>query len=201
MIIECAECGTKNQIIQPPQAGKKYRCGKCGASITFLQTTDSQDALTEIPKEKTQAEKQEEVKKARDTRAKKWVIGCLVIVTLIVVVGEITSSLIFDDNSEESSSALIDLKASVRFDGAQFIITNNGNFNWTNVKFEVNSGLLSGGYVLKASQMVAGETYTVGAMQFAKGDGERLNPFTHKVQNISIFCDTPKGNGFWVGEF
>ncbi len=41
MIIECPECGTKNTTDKPPQSGKKYRCGKCGAEIILLQTTDT----------------------------------------------------------------------------------------------------------------------------------------------------------------
>lgn len=46
MIIECPECGEKNQTSQPPQPGKRYRCGKCGAVITFLQSTDTQSEAT-----------------------------------------------------------------------------------------------------------------------------------------------------------
>jgi hypothetical protein len=42
MIIECPECGAKNQVIQPLQPGKEHRCGKCGAVITFLQTVDTE---------------------------------------------------------------------------------------------------------------------------------------------------------------
>ncbi len=42
-------------------------------------------------------------------------------------------------------------------------------------------------------------TYTVGVMQFAKGDGTRFNPFTTKPQKFTIWCDTPRGNGFWGG--
>ena len=49
--------------------------------------------------------------------------------------------------------------------------------------------------------MVAGETYTVGAMQFAKSDGEKFNPITHKPLNFSIWCDTPKGKGFYYGSW
>jgi len=41
MIIECPECGAKNSTVQPPQPNKRYRCGKCGAVITSLQTTDT----------------------------------------------------------------------------------------------------------------------------------------------------------------
>lgn len=203
MIIECPECGAKNQTTQPPQLGKTYRCGKCGASITFLQTSDTQDTLAQIPKEKTKDEKQDLWKQfgVSDKKTQKKIrLGCAVIVVLIVI-GILIDSLTLGDNTEESSSSLIDLKASVIFDGAQFIISNNDNFDWTNIKFEINSGLLTGGYILRASQMGAGETYTVGALQFAKGDGERFNPFTHKVQKNSIWCDTTKGNGFWYGEW
>ena len=49
MIIECPECGAKNQTTQPTRLGKRYRCGKCGAEITFLQTTDTQSFFTEVP--------------------------------------------------------------------------------------------------------------------------------------------------------
>ena len=105
------------------------------------------------------------------------------------------------DRGDEKEKALKPLKPSVSFTGTQFILANNDNFDWTNVKFEVNSGILKGGFVLTTQRIVAGETYTVGAMQFTKGDGTRLNPFTMKPQNLSIWCDTPKGKGFWYGEW
>lgn len=47
MIIECPECGVKNSIEKPLQPGRRYRCGKCGASITFLQTVDTQGETSE----------------------------------------------------------------------------------------------------------------------------------------------------------
>lgn len=102
-----------------------------------------------------------------------------------------------------SSSTLeyVDLNASVKFTETQFIITNRDNFDWTNVELDVNSGIVKSGYVLKTQRMKAGEVYTVGAMQFAKGDGTRLNPFTTKVLNLSISCDTPGGHGFWKGSY
>lgn len=133
--------------------------------------------------------------------------GCLTLLGIIflflILIGVIIAL-----QSEESkkpsprtSSATIDLEASVRFDGSQFIITNQDSFDWTTVKLEVNSGLLTGGYVLKVKRLEAGHTYTVGALQFAKGDGTRLNPFTTKPQKFSIWCDVPRGKGFWYGEF
>jgi len=49
MIIECPECGTKNSTLEPPKPGRKYRCGQCGAAITFLQAADAQDDITYVP--------------------------------------------------------------------------------------------------------------------------------------------------------
>lgn len=49
MIIECPECGTKNQTLQPPQLGKRYRCGKCcRATITFLETIDTPNETPDL---------------------------------------------------------------------------------------------------------------------------------------------------------
>ncbi|MFC2047908.1 hypothetical protein ACFLSK_00585 [Chloroflexota bacterium] len=46
MIIECPECGAKNQITQPTQLSKRYRSGKCGEVMTFLETVDVPSATT-----------------------------------------------------------------------------------------------------------------------------------------------------------
>ena len=52
MIIECTDCGAENEVIRLPQPGKRYRCGKCGASITFAEAIDAQANLEEVPKKK-----------------------------------------------------------------------------------------------------------------------------------------------------
>ncbi len=49
MIIECPECGTKNSTLEPPKPGRRYRCGQCGAVITFLKAADAQDDTTYVP--------------------------------------------------------------------------------------------------------------------------------------------------------
>jgi len=93
MIIECPECGAKNQTSQPPQPSKRYRCGKCGATITFLQTTDTQDTLAEIPKEKTRPEEREEAKKGKISMKRIGIgVGCGFIA--IIVIGNILIGLL-----------------------------------------------------------------------------------------------------------
>ena len=90
------------------------------------------------------------------------------------------------------------MDAAIIFTGTQFIITNKNDYDWTNVKMEINSGIIRSGYVLRANRIAAGRTYTVGASQFAKSDGERFNPFSHKLMNVTITCDDW---GFYYGEW
>ena len=100
-------------------------------------------------------------------------------------------------NSDEST--IPELNANVFFDGAQFVITNNDTFDWTNVEMELNYEGLKSGYTYNYHLIEAGYTYTVGALQFAKGDGTRFNPFTMKPRKFSIRCDTPGGRSSWYG--
>jgi hypothetical protein len=93
------------------------------------------------------------------------------------------------------------LSAAVRFTGTQFVITNNDAFNWSNCKLEINSGIVRGGYELRAPLVAARSTSTIGASQFAKSDGERFNPFSMKPNSFSIACDTPRGRGYSFGEW
>jgi len=46
MIIECPECGTKNIIDKPLEPDRSYSCGKCGATLTFLQTVNAVQETT-----------------------------------------------------------------------------------------------------------------------------------------------------------
>jgi hypothetical protein len=78
-----------------------------------------------------------------------------------------------------TSTTRMDFKASVKFTGTQFIISNLDDSDCIGSKMEINSGLLSGGYVLEGYTLETGKTYTVGALQFAKGE-KRLNPLEVK---------------------
>jgi len=95
-------------------------------------------------------------------------------------------------SSDDGNSSTTDLNASVSFTGTQFVIKNNDNFDYTNAKLEVNDD-----YVLKGYTIKAGETYTVGMMQFADDDGNRFD-MMKKPQKFSIWCDLSNGkNGFY----
>ena len=131
---------------------------------------------------------------------KNLAIGCLGLIVLIVFVMWTCGVFESEKKSEVPDKPLyVDLNASVRFMGTQFVITNYDNFNWENAQLEINPGLLKSGYKLNVGLMSAGNAYTVGALQFAKPDGTRFNPILIKAQSISIYCDTPKGKGYYHG--
>jgi len=94
-----------------------------------------------------------------------------------------------DDDGESST---VDLNASVSFSGTQFVIKNKNTFDYKNAKLEVN-----GDYTLKGFDIKAGETYTVGIMQFADEKGNRFT-LMQKPQKFTIWCDLENGeNGFY----
>ena len=127
--------------------------------------------------------------------------GCLIVIVVVLIVGLYIIFAPSEKQKAPSKPLYVSLNASVQFTGTQFIITNNDSFEWRNIKLEINSKILKSGYKLTAYIMTAGQTYTVGAMQFAKSDGTRFNPFSMKVQSIDIYCDTPKGEASYHGSW
>ena len=139
-------------------------------------------------------------KKIEGEKTAKGILGCFGFIVAVAVVIGLWAWLSGDGDSPRTPApSRIDLKASVVFNQRQFVISNRDSFDWTNVGLEINYGLISSGYQLKVSRIAAGQTYTVGAMQFAKSDGTRFNPLTTKAQRLFISCDTPKGNGSYFG--
>ena len=94
----------------------------------------------------------------------------------------------------------VDLNAYVKFIGWQVVIKNRDDFDWKNVKLEINSGFFKSAFTKKVPLVLQGQTYTVGAAEFAKPDGTRFNPFTTKCQDFTIWCDISGGRrGLYVG--
>jgi len=127
-------------------------------------------------------------------------MGCLGFIILVIIVYFIMFS--GDNGEDEEETSYISLNASVKFTETHFIIENNDNFDWLNVKMDINGGFLKRGFILDINTIEAGESYTIGASQFAKRDGTRFNPFIYKPQKFDISCNTPEGkNAFWHGSW
>ena len=130
---------------------------------------------------------------ADDAKKKKeQAIGCAVLLAIGLAIFLYSS--LFSKKEPDKPPAQINAK--VNFTGTQFVISNLDSFDWQNVKMEVNET-----FKLDEPRMTAGQTHTVGAMQFAKTDGTRFNPLSMKTQKFSICADTPNGLACYVGEW
>ena len=219
MKIKCPLCDSENE------EGSKF-CKNCNEPLVKFKTpnaienpyikieeedqpfeliSNEEDEEDEEDKIRNKIEKEEKIRAEVKSKIEKEKnksslgMGCLGFLVLVIIVYFIMFNP-FSSQEKETQPSSIYLDASVRFTGTQFIIENNDNFDWLNVKMEVNGSILKGGFILETDRMKAGETYTVGALQFAKKDGTRFNPVTYKPQDFDIYCDTTKGeDAFWAG--
>lgn len=144
--------------------------------------------------EKVRAGAQEKIKKEKE--GKEAIIkGISTLIAVIIVIGLGWYFYNKLQTLPEAPSS-IDLKGDMSFDGRRFTITNYDDFDWTNIKLEINPGFVKGGFVLKIQKIGSGKTLAANATEFAKADGTILNPLIFKPQKLFISCDTPKGKGF-----
>lgn len=115
--------------------------------------------------------------------------------------GEV-NGLVFWKEEAGGSTTGTNFEASVRFTGTQFIITNLSNIDCVSADMAVNSGFISGGYILEGYTLKAGQTYTVGALQFTKGE-KRLNPMEIKPKDFYLYCrgSNTLDGASWYGSF
>jgi hypothetical protein len=128
-------------------------------------------------------------------------IVCLVLILLFV--GFCTYVENHPDSSPKSvtpaAAADPDLPAKVSFNGTQFVITNEGTSTWTGTKADVNGGFLSDGFTHDIGTVAPGAQLTIGAMQFAKSDGTRFNPFQMKPQKLVLTATMNGKLAMYVG--
>ena len=140
--------------------------------------------------------------RSQPTKSSPAAVGCFAVVVLLVI-GAIASSVGSgpNDSSSQQPETPVSLNGNVRFTGTQFVVMNLDSFAWSNCEFEINPKTFSSGYTYKAGTIPSSGVATVGALQFANGDGERFNPFTYKPTGVLVSCDTPKGHGYYSGEW
>jgi hypothetical protein len=164
------------------------KCPKCG--LESPATAETCDCGYQFKTGTMAAGKPEGSKQAKPNLWA-WRIGCPTAAILIFLFVIMRYESPKDAPSKPPDS---ELSATVGFSGTQFVITNGDSFDWRNVEMKVNYGAFDNGYRLRSALMQAGQTYTVGALQFAKDDGTRLNPVQVKPMKYVIRADTPQGN-------
>ncbi len=135
-------------------------------------------------------------------KPKKRGIGCFTAIIIFIVISVAVGTVFSHIPSSPKIAKRDNFKASVNFTGTQFVISNLDDLDCQNAKLQINGGMFSlDGYLL-----AAGQTYTVGAMQFTKKDGTRFNPIQVKPKSFNIYCSSvgstnALGGTSWYGEF
>jgi hypothetical protein len=128
-------------------------------------------------------------------------MGCL---SLVIVVSLIAAGVraCSGGRSGTPDATQVTLNAQVRYVDGQLIITNDDDFAWVNVEFDLNPETRSSGYTYRAGRIEAHAMYTIGSRQFANSDGTMFDPLTQKPLRLSIHVDTPDSkDGWWFGEW
>lgn len=125
------------------------------------------------------------------TSRKKVGLGCLTVVGLMLLAVMITPSRptpapTSGTTPTPAAPAVENMLADIHFDGAQFVVTNENDIEWIGVKLAVNYGGFDSGFTYTTPRMESGETYRVGALQFANDDGVRFNPMQLKPQKFMV---------------
>ncbi len=91
-----------------------------------------------------------------------------------------------------------DFRVGVNFTGTQFVITNLDDNDCIGSRMAVDNK-----YELNDYTLEKGQSYTVGAAQFADGSGVRFNPFALKPSSFSVICQGNNGltHAYWTGMF
>ena len=115
---------------------------------------------------------------------------------IFLVIGIIGIFAVVYQKQKKSPDAIVELNASVAFDGNRIYVTNNDTIDYLNAEMTVN-----GYYKLTGMNLRAGETYILWPVEFAHVNGRRL-PARQKPQQFSIWCGLKEGgNGFYSVKF
>lgn len=122
----------------------------------------------------------------------------LIIIFSPMIIGGMFGAISSPSNSSNQPAPKTDLNASAYFTGTQFIISNKEAIDCVDAEIAVN-----GDYKLDHITLVKNDTYTVGAMQFAKEDGLKFNPWQMKVKDINIRCrgSNELRAAYWYGTY
>ncbi len=98
------------------------------------------------------------------------------------------------------------LDASVQFLGSNFIVRNNNDFAWKNVRLELNPNGRSGAFVRKAQEILPKKSCAIGMSEFVNQEGAKFDSLPRAIksrpQSLAVRCNTKKGSGgFWFGTF
>lgn len=123
------------------------------------------------------------------------ILKALVIIILICIVlfagtSKRKSNPVVTGTGEDAS---VRLNAKVIYTGAQFLISNNDSYDWTNVELQIGPETIGSDFNFRVPKISASQTYTVRATEFSTEDGKCFDPYKMKPKRFWIRCESPTG--------
>jgi hypothetical protein len=114
---------------------------------------------------------------------------------VVCIVGACILSYCGNHPSEaDKKAAPPELKGTLRIVGAEFVVSNENDFDWKDCSFAVNYKLFgTDGYTGTIGTISAHGSGSIMAVALALDTGERFNPITHRANNVFMRCDVPNG--------
>jgi len=94
-----------------------------------------------------------------------------------------------------------ELNTKVQLNNIAFKVFNNDTEDWTACVFEMNGGIIRGGYKYTTRIFTAGEDRTIPFREFTLGDGTRFDASETKPQKLSMSCKIGEERGFNYYDF
>jgi hypothetical protein len=91
------------------------------------------------------------------------------------------------------ATSSVPLDAAVRFTGTQFVIENRSPDMWREVHVLVGRSDDPPAYAYRADAILGGRSLTIGALNFARPNDMRLNPFRVTPQRWMVAARLPDG--------
>ena len=139
-------------------------------------------------------------KRSRPSRSQRWATKSVKHPVLKRVLGYTAIAVLFASavgvavTQRGEMTPLARLDVSVRFDGAQFTVTNIGKTTWLDVRVDINGGLDHRGYATAPTSFGPGQSMTFDAVAFTNKAGKAYDPATEKPAQLRITCRTADGS-------
>jgi hypothetical protein len=146
---------------------------------------------------------QEEDRKIRKIRGPLILQALVVIILICAALFFITSkrTYIFPRTPPTEDSS-VRLNAKIIYTGAQFTISNNDSYDWSNVELQISSEAIGSDFNFRVPKISAGQSYTVHATKFAMKNGTNFDPYKMKPRRFRIRCESPNGeNGSYFAKW
>jgi hypothetical protein len=182
------------------------KCPFCGQEIDagaikcFFCSADLNEQSIEHRLEQLHQEEDKKIRKI----SRQFILQALVIIIFICVAVffVITRRTYIFPRTPPTMDSFVRLNAKVIYTGAQFTISNNDSYDWSNVELQISSEKIGSDFNFRVPKISAGQSYTVHATKFVMKNGDCFDPYKMKPRRFRIRCESPNGeNGSYFAKW